>query len=93
MVWIVLEASVRKPIVYVARKSPSDVSAPTPPDLALCDELAELACLIKGMNSRDLGICSRIVVSVVEKCKRAGAAATNAALEQALRDLERASMI
>jgi hypothetical protein len=63
------------------------------PDDDESDELAELTSIVEGMTSRDMEICSRIVQAVIEKSQRVGAAATNAALAQALHDIERASMI
>jgi hypothetical protein len=69
------------------------VGAEMLPRHASDDELAEVTAIIEDMNSRDLKICSHIVQAVREKFERAGAPATNMALEQALREIARASMI
>ena len=67
--------------------------AETPHDFALGDDLAELTSVVEGMTSRDLQICLRIVLAVIDMSQRLGAAETNAALARAVQDMERASMI
>jgi hypothetical protein len=95
-------STVRKPIAHGALAlalnahefaSLFNVARGTPFDFDLDEDVAELTSIIQGMTSRDLQICSRIVLAVIEMNERIGAAATNAALAGAVRDIQRASMI
>jgi serine/threonine protein kinase HipA of HipAB toxin-antitoxin module len=91
-----------KPIFHVSQLGASEdneftsllnVGAETLPDLEYSDDLDELTSIVEDLTSRDLEICSRIVLAVIEMTERLGAAATNTALTRAVRDIERASMI